>query len=183
MACKIYSTRTQMRMRCLTFRNPPKQSPPTSRADANDNYHIQRALQFALETAEFGRKTTWKNSATGNSGYVIPTKVSPSPTGDFFKEYVRTILSNGWATTHTGGGCRLPEGSWQVGPDTLVSSVATATQSPAVAVAPTPAPVPAVDATVAGSTPSVSSPQDREIVLFVQRQLNTLGYNSGRRTA
>jgi surface antigen len=126
--------------------------------DARDSAAAAFAINQALETAKSGTAVPWANTATGNSGTIVPEPARyPDPQRPC-RDYQRSIEAPGQpSATVRGSGCRIGAGLWslqeQAAPAAATSPAATPTLATPTTAAPsaTPAPAPAPTAATAAT--------------------------------
>lgn len=81
--------------------------------DKADLAYANQANQQAY-SAPMGKKITWDNPESGNSGSVTPVRDGYTDDGDYCREYQQTIIVGGQEETAYGQACRQPDGSWKI---------------------------------------------------------------------
>lgn len=82
--------------------------------DRADRAYLADAQAEAL-AAPVGRRITWRNPDSGNSGSVTPTRDGYDRiTGDYCREYETAIFVDGREETGYGTACRQPDGTWEI---------------------------------------------------------------------
>jgi len=82
--------------------------------DNADKAAYDAASQHALETAQPGQTTPWRNPQSGNSGTITPTNYYQNAQGQYCREYSQTIVVGGQQQSAYGKACRQPDGTWQI---------------------------------------------------------------------
>lgn len=84
-----------------------------SSLDRADELHADRALQRA-GAVRTGQRITWKNTDTGNSGYLVPTTAPRQTSAGVCREYQQTITVGGRTQQGVGTACQQTDGSWRI---------------------------------------------------------------------
>jgi surface antigen len=81
--------------------------------DEHDRMMQRLAYQEALETSRSGRRSTWYNPDSGNSGSITP-KAAYKKDNRYCREYTQTVTIAGNTENAYGTACRMPDGSWKI---------------------------------------------------------------------
>lgn len=82
--------------------------------DRADRLAMSQTTQKALEKAETGQVSSWKNPDSGNSGTITPRKTYQRASGQYCREYQQTITVGGKTEQAYGTACRQPDGTWKI---------------------------------------------------------------------
>jgi surface antigen len=82
--------------------------------DRADRLAMEHATQQTLERVPSGRTATWRNTETGHSGTIKPTRSFSQAGGQLCREYQQTILVGGQMQEAYGTACRQPDGTRQI---------------------------------------------------------------------
>lgn len=82
--------------------------------DSADMAQYNSTSQRALETAQPGQSLPWKNSQSGNSGTITPSKPYKANDGRYCREFTQKIVVAGKTQQGHGTACREPDGTWQI---------------------------------------------------------------------
>jgi surface antigen len=80
--------------------------------DEADRRAAMEAEYRALETAQSGSQTPWRNPDSGHYGYVVPSQPYKYNNLDC-RNYTHTIYISGQPQTMRGKACRQPDGTWR----------------------------------------------------------------------
>jgi surface antigen len=81
--------------------------------DQRDQLLLRQATQRSLETQPDGAALPWRNSDTGNSGYIVPQRTYQAD-NTYCREYQTTVVVGGRSEKGFGTACRQPDGSWRI---------------------------------------------------------------------
>ncbi len=82
--------------------------------DRADREHAREA-DFQVQTAPVGQPVTWRNPDSGNYGSVVATREGVNNvTGEYCREYQKTVTVGGKTERAYGTACRQPDGSWKI---------------------------------------------------------------------
>lgn len=80
---------------------------------ADDRTLAEAAVQEALETLPSRQTRSWRNPATGASGFVTPLRTFKIESGHFCREYQEAIATPGSAEARQFTACRrTDDGTW-----------------------------------------------------------------------
>ena len=82
--------------------------------DEVDQMKAEQADTQARSVA-IGETISWNNPNSGHSGTVTPTRHGYTNSGDYCREFQRTITIDGKVEQAHGITCRQPDGSWRIG--------------------------------------------------------------------
>jgi surface antigen len=75
---------------------------------------MQQCTQQALSLTAAGKKSKWKNPASGIEGSVTPQRRFTNKDGLTCREYQQTVASEGKISTGYKTACRQPDGLWKI---------------------------------------------------------------------
>ena len=82
--------------------------------DSADRLALAQAQHQTLEYGESGRKTTWRNPESGNSGEVTAEPAYRNGSGNYCREFWHTVSVAGEKQVAYGTACREPDGTWRL---------------------------------------------------------------------
>lgn len=84
-----------------------------SSLDKADKMYQQKAESQSY-SAPVGKKISWNNPESGNSGSFTPLREGTDQTGSNCREFEQTVTVNGKTETATGIACQQPDGTWKL---------------------------------------------------------------------
>ena len=74
-----------------------------------------RQADDRAQTAPLGEPVTWRNPDSGNYGSVVATREGVNnATGEYCREYQKSVTVAGQTEQAYGTACRQPDGSWKI---------------------------------------------------------------------
>ena len=82
--------------------------------DRADRAHARQA-DIRAQSAPIGEPILWRNPDSGNHGSVVATREGANAvTGEYCREYRKTVTVGGKTEQAFGTACRQPDGSWKI---------------------------------------------------------------------
>ncbi|MBL4692987.1 MAG: hypothetical protein JKY92_06625, partial [Magnetovibrio sp.] len=79
-----------------------------------DKIFAERTTKNTLEYEKPGKRVSWSNPDSGNSGYVTAAETYKNEDGENCRNFETTAEVEGEDHTTSGTACRLPDGQWKV---------------------------------------------------------------------
>lgn len=80
----------------------------------SDKIFAERTTKDTLEYEKSGKRVTWSNPDSGNSGDVTANTTYQNDKGENCRDFETTAEIEGENRVSTGTACRLPSGEWKV---------------------------------------------------------------------
>ena len=80
--------------------------------DRLDQIYMDRTIQETLERGSVGTTRSWKNTDSGNEGWVTPKRTYKRHDGTYCREFIQIIKVGGRTAEAYGTACRQPDGTW-----------------------------------------------------------------------
>ncbi len=81
-------------------------------AQAEDRQLMSAAFEQALERYRSGQPVTWRNDASGAAGSITPLRTFKSGSGQWCREFERSLSSPAGGEDRIGVACRAEDGRW-----------------------------------------------------------------------